>query len=165
VWYTAKKVIDFKQTSTLHDGCKQGIYQQIFNGKSVSRKFTHPHSLFKFIWANIGCSWHWRLLCCPVQRLIVYISSLPYACTLKMISIGGRNCCGGCLDFSKQLKDLTKDPSSVTYLSLCFPHLVPADKLEAILIVYRLSVLNNLTPISGIICVTSKTRQITRSLE
>jgi len=99
VWYTAKKVIDFKQACTLHDGCKQGIDQQIFNGKSISRKITHPQSLFKFVWANIGCSWHWRLLCWPVQRLIVYISSLPYACTLEMISIGGRNCYLRCLDF------------------------------------------------------------------
>jgi len=27
---------------TFHDGCKQGIDQQIFNRKSMSRKITHP---------------------------------------------------------------------------------------------------------------------------
>jgi len=32
---------------TFHDGCKQGIDQQIFNRKSISRKITHPQSLFK----------------------------------------------------------------------------------------------------------------------
>jgi len=32
------------QVCTLHDGCKQGIYQQIFNRKSISRKITHPQS-------------------------------------------------------------------------------------------------------------------------
>jgi len=35
------------QVSTLHDGGKQGIGQQIFNRKSISRKITHPQSLFK----------------------------------------------------------------------------------------------------------------------
>jgi len=29
-----------------HDGCKQGIDQQIFDRKSISRKITHPQSLF-----------------------------------------------------------------------------------------------------------------------
>ena len=29
---------------TFHDGCKQGINQQIFNRKSISRKITHPQS-------------------------------------------------------------------------------------------------------------------------
>jgi len=32
------------QVSALHDGCKQGIVQQIFNRKSISRKITHPQS-------------------------------------------------------------------------------------------------------------------------
>ena len=32
------------QLCTFHDGCKQGIYQQIFNRKSISRKITHPQS-------------------------------------------------------------------------------------------------------------------------
>ena len=32
------------QVSTFHDGCKQGIDQQIFNRKSISRKITHPRS-------------------------------------------------------------------------------------------------------------------------
>jgi len=32
---------------TFHDGCKQEIDQQIFDRKSMSRKITHPHSLFK----------------------------------------------------------------------------------------------------------------------
>jgi len=27
-----------------NDGCKQGIDQQIFNRKSISRKITHPQS-------------------------------------------------------------------------------------------------------------------------
>ena len=35
------------QICTFHDGCKQGIDQQIFNRKSISRKITHPQSLFK----------------------------------------------------------------------------------------------------------------------
>jgi len=35
------------QVFTSHDGCKQGIDQQIFNRKSISRKITHPQSLFK----------------------------------------------------------------------------------------------------------------------
>jgi len=29
---------------TFHDGCKQGIDQQIFNRISISRKITHPQS-------------------------------------------------------------------------------------------------------------------------
>jgi len=32
------------QVSTFHDGCKQGIDQQIFNRKSISRKITHLQS-------------------------------------------------------------------------------------------------------------------------
>ena len=32
------------QVCTFHDGCKQGIDQQIFNRKSISRKITHPQS-------------------------------------------------------------------------------------------------------------------------
>jgi len=32
------------QLCTFHDGCKQGIDQQIFNRKSISRKITHPQS-------------------------------------------------------------------------------------------------------------------------
>jgi len=35
------------QVCTFNDGCKQGIDQQIFNRKSISRKITHPQSLFK----------------------------------------------------------------------------------------------------------------------
>jgi len=35
------------QVCTFHDGCKQGIDQQFFNRKSISRKITHPQSLFK----------------------------------------------------------------------------------------------------------------------
>jgi len=34
------------QVCTFHDGCKQGIDQQNFNRKSISRKITHPQSLF-----------------------------------------------------------------------------------------------------------------------
>ena len=30
------------QVCTFHDGCKQGIDQQIFNRKSILRKITHP---------------------------------------------------------------------------------------------------------------------------
>ena len=32
------------QVCTFHDGFKQGIDQQIFNRKSISRKITHPNS-------------------------------------------------------------------------------------------------------------------------
>jgi len=32
------------QLCAFHDGCKQGIDQQIFNRKSISRKITHPQS-------------------------------------------------------------------------------------------------------------------------
>jgi len=32
------------QVSTLHDGCKQGIDQQIFKRKWISHKITHPQS-------------------------------------------------------------------------------------------------------------------------
>jgi len=32
------------QVCTFYDGCKQGIHQQIFNMKSISRKITHPQS-------------------------------------------------------------------------------------------------------------------------
>ena len=34
----------YNQVCTFHDGCKQGIDQQIFNRKSISCKFTHPQS-------------------------------------------------------------------------------------------------------------------------
>jgi len=37
---------------TFHDGCKQGIDQQIFNRKSISRKITHPQSLFHRFYLN-----------------------------------------------------------------------------------------------------------------
>jgi len=30
------------QVCIFHDGCKQGIDQQIFNRKSISHKITHP---------------------------------------------------------------------------------------------------------------------------
>ena len=32
------------QVCTFHDGCKQGVDQQIFNRKLISRKITHPQS-------------------------------------------------------------------------------------------------------------------------
>jgi len=32
------------QECTFHDGCKQGIDQQIFYRKSISGKITHPQS-------------------------------------------------------------------------------------------------------------------------
>jgi len=35
------------QVSSLHNGSKQGIDQQIFNKKSISRKIIHLHHLFK----------------------------------------------------------------------------------------------------------------------
>jgi len=35
----------FLQISTLHDGGKHGIDQQISNRKSISRKITHLHAL------------------------------------------------------------------------------------------------------------------------
>jgi len=40
------------QVCTLHDGCKQGIDQQIFNRKSISRKITHPQSLTESRYLN-----------------------------------------------------------------------------------------------------------------
>ena len=45
------------QVCTFHDGCKQGIDQQIFNRKSISRKITHPQSLLVFLnhWAAARC--------------------------------------------------------------------------------------------------------------
>ena len=36
--------VTHSQVCTFHDGCKQGIDQQIFNWKSISRKITHPQS-------------------------------------------------------------------------------------------------------------------------
>ena len=41
-----KRLLKFKRVCTFHDGGKQGIDQQIFNRKSISRKITHPQSLF-----------------------------------------------------------------------------------------------------------------------
>jgi len=49
-WRSAKSRIekralwDYLSACTFHDGCKQGIDQQIFNRKSISRKITHPQS-------------------------------------------------------------------------------------------------------------------------
>jgi len=40
------------QLRTLHDECKQGIDQQIFNRQLISRKITHPQSLFKYFYSN-----------------------------------------------------------------------------------------------------------------
>jgi len=40
-------IISIIQVCTFYDGCKQEIDQQIFNRKSISRKITHPQSLFK----------------------------------------------------------------------------------------------------------------------
>ena len=40
------------QVCTFHDGCKQGIDQQIFNRKLISRKITHPQSLFNRFYLN-----------------------------------------------------------------------------------------------------------------
>ena len=42
-----KYLLTMKSLCTFHDGCKQGIDQQIFNRKSISRKITHPQSLFR----------------------------------------------------------------------------------------------------------------------
>ena len=33
------------QVCIFHDGCKQGIDQQFFNRKSISRKITHPQEI------------------------------------------------------------------------------------------------------------------------
>jgi len=50
-------LLSFYDDSNLHisithlfhdDGCKQGIDQKIFSRKSMSRKITHPQSLFKY---------------------------------------------------------------------------------------------------------------------
>jgi len=40
----AKLQVLMHQVCTYHDGCKQGIDQQIFNRKSISSKITHPQS-------------------------------------------------------------------------------------------------------------------------
>ena len=45
------------QVCTFHDGCKQGIDQQIFNRKSISRKITHPQSSF-----YLNKDWGWVIL-------------------------------------------------------------------------------------------------------
>jgi len=39
-----KRLLKFKRVCTFHDGGKQGIDQQIFNRKSISRKITHSIS-------------------------------------------------------------------------------------------------------------------------
>jgi len=36
--------VSYIQVCTFHDGCKQGIDQQVFNRKSISCKITHPQS-------------------------------------------------------------------------------------------------------------------------
>jgi len=43
------KFLNFQelQVSTLYNGCKQGIYRQIFIRKSISRRITHPQSVSK----------------------------------------------------------------------------------------------------------------------
>jgi len=38
------------QVCTFHDGCKQGIDQQIFNRKSISRKIMHSQSYLNKDW-------------------------------------------------------------------------------------------------------------------
>jgi len=43
-WVNKCDVTRLCQVCTFHDGCKQGIDQQIFNRKSISRKITHPQS-------------------------------------------------------------------------------------------------------------------------
>jgi len=40
------------QVSTFHDGCKQGIDQQIFNRKSISREITSEWLHFKNCWKS-----------------------------------------------------------------------------------------------------------------
>ena len=45
------------QVCTFHDGCKQGIDQQIFNRKSISRKITHPQSLFTYWIQSLNKDW------------------------------------------------------------------------------------------------------------
>jgi len=45
------------QVCTFHDGCKQGIDQQMFNRKSISRKITHPQSLFKWFYFLLKICW------------------------------------------------------------------------------------------------------------
>jgi len=46
---------DYNVLCILHDECKQGIDQQIFDAKSISRKITHPQSLFKWNRESIPC--------------------------------------------------------------------------------------------------------------
>ena len=45
-WYKnfANYTSQCAQVCTFHDGCKQGIDQQIFNRKSISRTIMHPQS-------------------------------------------------------------------------------------------------------------------------
>jgi len=38
------EILNQFQVCTFHDGCKQGIDQQIFNTKSISHKIMHPQS-------------------------------------------------------------------------------------------------------------------------
>ena len=45
------------QVCTFHDGCKQGIDQQIFSSKSISRKITHPQSLIVLRQTPIDLLW------------------------------------------------------------------------------------------------------------
>ena len=42
----------FCEVCTFHDGCKQGIDQQIFNRNSISCNITHPQSLFKHLFEH-----------------------------------------------------------------------------------------------------------------
>ena len=68
-------VTSLVQVCTFHDGCKQGIDQQIFNRKSISRKITHPQSLFKTL--------HWSY---PTLVLRPYIGSQTFLWSLVKVS-------------------------------------------------------------------------------
>ena len=55
------------QVCTFQDGCKQGIDQQIFNRKSISRTITHPQSLFEQGLRMRNCTWN-RF---PIKNLLI----------------------------------------------------------------------------------------------
>jgi len=55
-WFKVSHI--YVQVSTPHNGCKQGIDQQIVNRKSISCEITHPQSLFnRKKWSCIWNAW------------------------------------------------------------------------------------------------------------
>jgi len=60
------------QVRTFRDGCKQGIDQQIFNRKSISRKITHPQSLWFYLNKDWGC-----VILCEIDFVLKICWSIP----------------------------------------------------------------------------------------